>query len=310
MKKIILICINLLLGTLVFAQTLPIVVQPSSGLNDGSDEGGINSGKDAWANEAEIVTNYGASEAIVILPTSNCNATKVNGYIQFDLSTLPVAVDSVLVGFLHGDHTNYCLSNCDADFYFAYVTSTWDEMTLNYTNMPTQGNDFFGPINITFPNSFGTREYNITTAYNSWKSGTLANNGFLIHSPSVGCNNACVYFIAHSSDDTVATNRPYLKVYPELSSSIIDGSVIKLNSAVITNPIDDICTIKLFSGIAQTAKIELYDTSGKLCLTKSQVLQVGNNTIEIGFSQFTKGLYNITIMLNQGETIHHKLVKQ
>ncbi|HEU4718079.1 MAG TPA: DNRLRE domain-containing protein, partial [Bacteroidia bacterium] len=197
----------------VTAQQNITVYQPGPGMNDSTDQGGLNGGKDTWDYDGMPGSNYAQDIYFYATPISNCNQTHVRCYIQFDLSTLPFNPDSVFFGVTHYDHTSYCYSNCDADFYFHAITSPWYEQTLTYYNTPSIDTAFYGPINITFPNSFGQREYNITAMYNLWKDGVVPNYGFEIESNTVGCNNAAVMFYAHSSDDTSAAARPYLKVY-------------------------------------------------------------------------------------------------
>ena len=66
-------------------------------------------------------------------------------------------------------------------------------MTLTQQNEPTEDtSSFYGPIPISFPNDYQIQEYNITSAYNAWKTGALPNYGFTVYSPNVGCNNAAV----------------------------------------------------------------------------------------------------------------------
>lgn len=215
MKRLIIFLAVMLMVDLLSAQYV-MTFQPNGGLNDGSDSGTVNGGKDAWVNRYSPNDNNGTSMYNISSPRSNCNTSDYKAYLQFDLATLPdsSAVDSVFFGVTHYSHTNYCYSNCNADFYFYYVTSPWDEMTIIESNQPTEdATPFYGPINITFPNDFQNREYNITNAYYHWKTNPAVNYGFAIYSPTVGCNNAAVVFNIHSSDDTDATTRPYLKIY-------------------------------------------------------------------------------------------------
>jgi len=78
--------------------------------------------------------------------------------------------------------------------------------------MPGEGAAAYGPIKITFPNDFKTKEYDITTIYRNWKNGSVPNYGLAIYSPTVGCNNAAVVFNVHSSDDPDQSLRPYLRI--------------------------------------------------------------------------------------------------
>jgi len=212
--------------------TSEIIFKPGPGKNDGSDNGSINGGKDTLVSRFNDGTNdhrnknFGSELSMTGSPRSNCNPSDVKAYIQFDLSSLPANVQQVFLGVTHVPHTTYCYSNCNADFYFYPVSQSWNEMTLTYNTMPAEGAAVYGPINITFPNDFGTREYDITNTYRNWKNGSAPNYGLAIYSPTVGCNNASAVFNVHSSDDPGQTVRPYLRIIssspPPPTSSLSD----------------------------------------------------------------------------------------
>ena len=200
-----------LIPTMSHAQS-EIIFRPGPGLNDGSDDGSANAGKDTSVYGNAPSTNYGSELTIWGYPVSNCNPANSKAYIQFDLATLPADVEQVFLGVTHYPHDTYCYSNCNADFYFYPVTAPWNEMTLTYDTMPSETVQVYGPINITFPNDFGNMEYDITDVYRNWKNNVLPNYGLAIYSPTVGCNNAAVAFSVHSSDDPDENLRPYLKI--------------------------------------------------------------------------------------------------
>lgn len=189
-----------------------IIFRPGPGLNDGTDNGSANGGKDSWVYGETPDINYGVYPYVLGSPVSDCNSAMFKAYIQFDLSTLPANVPQVFLGVTHSPHINYCYSNCDADFYFYPVSQPWNEMTLTYANSPLEADAVYGPINITYPNDFGNREYDITSIYRAWKDNSVPNHGLAIYSPTIGCNNACVSFSVHSSDAAEENNRPYLKI--------------------------------------------------------------------------------------------------
>jgi len=202
-----------------------MIFKPTSGANTGTDEGALEGGKDTWVNRYSPSDNHGSDIVALSSPRSNCNTSDYKSYFQFDVTTLPDAVDSVFFGVTHIPHTSYCYSNCNADFYFYNCASSWNEMTLTLSNAPTEEpNPFYGPVPISFPNDFGTREYEITEAYRQWK--TQPNYGFTIYSPTVGCNNAAVGFHVPSSDDT-SSYRPYLKIYYKFNSGIKNPNTAK-----------------------------------------------------------------------------------
>ena len=213
--------------------TSEIIFRPGPGPNNGSDNGSANGGKDAYVSRYNNGPddyrnmNFGAEPSVVGTPRSNCNPSDSKGYIQFDLSSLPADVQQVFLGVTHSPHTTYCYSNCIADFYFYPITQSWSEKTITHNAMPAEGSSVYGPIHITFPNDFKTREYDITTIYRNWKNGSVPNYGLAIYSPTVGCNNAAVQFSVHSSDDTDPSVRPYLRIIssspPPPTSSLSDS---------------------------------------------------------------------------------------
>lgn len=212
----------LLLGRaeLSFSSTIEYILQPSPGRNDGSDDGSISSGKDAffyncsggWSGTLYLIEGYARS---------TCNECSAKAYIRFNIDNLPQQVDKAYLGVTHLPHTNYCYSMCNANFYLFPVLGSWNEVALPGAP-PAEGAPVLGPINITFPNNFGQREYDITSLYNQWKNGTVENNGIAVYSTNAGCNNAAVRWMVYSSDETDASRRPYLRLLvnttPETSS--------------------------------------------------------------------------------------------
>jgi hypothetical protein len=216
-KSIIGLIAGILFYTLVpTAIQADIFFQPGPGLNDGSDEGSLNGGKDTFISRAYPNNNYGTNLYDYGSPRSTCNPADTIGLIQFDLSTLPENVDKVYLGVTHRPHDWYCYSNCEADFYFYPVTQYWNEMGVTHNSAPAidTANPVYGPVHIEYPNNFGVREYDITEIYRAWKNGSIPNNGLAIFSPDTGCNNASVTFTLYSSDDSNVSRRPYLRVVP------------------------------------------------------------------------------------------------
>ncbi len=279
-------------GSLI-AQT-PVILQPGPGLNDYTDQGGSNGGKDLYSHEALPDSNNKASTAMVAAPVSNCNPTNSNDYIQFDLSGLPLVADSAFVGFTHLDHTTYCYSNCNADFYFAYNNDPWYEDSLTYNNAPSRGADFFGPVNITFPNSFGTREYNITAAYNAWQAGTVPNYGFVMYSPTVGCNNAAVMFLVYTSDDTIPANHPYLKVYGVPTQ--VKEHAGAMQAKVYPNPAGNTVNVELSGNENENVTVSIYDYTGRMVFSASRP----NRNLRLDLENIGNGSYFISLKNNSG----------
>lgn len=307
MKTISTLLTSLLIASasIIHSQT-PTIFQPGPGLNDGSDQGGLNSGKDAWSYQDFPGNNYGADPQFIVTPVSNCNNTHANGYIQFDVSTLPLYVDSVKFVFTHLDHTSYCYSNCNADFYFACVTQSWDEMTVNYGNEPSHDTAFYGPINISFPNSFGEREYDITATYQLWRNGTIPNYGIVIYSTTVGCNNAAVMFAGSSSDDTTASKRPYLKIYAS-GAGINSPLANSLNLNVAPNPANDQTSVTFTLPDNSPAIFSMTDASGRSVMEDVIVSGQGQHTLQVSMSNLSSGLYIYSLRTAEG-TVTGKLL--
>lgn len=310
MKTTILVLAATLFQGLVMAQA-PIIFQPGPGLNDGTDQGGLNGGKDVFANEYEYTTNYGNSAVIIAVPPSNCNNTQIDGYIQFDLSSLPNAVDSVFANFYHYPQTNYCYSNCDSWFFFAPITTEWNEMDVTFGNRPTYTTAFYDSIHFVFPDTGGWHRYNITTQYNNWKTGNMPNYGMAIYSTTVGCNNAAILFDVSSSDDTTAgnTQRPYLEIY-ETPSAVQNTVKAKLNAKVYPNPAQDNLTLTydLFEPMPVGLRVEGLD--GRLWFLQASIeLEEGNHTTPINIAKLAAGIYMLVVETPIG-TLREKILVQ
>lgn len=274
-----------------------IIFQPSGGANDGSDEGTITGGKDTWENRYTPTDNFGSLEYSMSTPRSNCNESDYKSYFKFDVSTLPDSVSSVVFGVTHFEHTAYCYSNCSADFYFYRCTSAWDEMALIQSNLPSEDPEpFFGPIPITFPNNFGVKEYDITSAYRYWKKNPNANFGFTVYSPLIDCNNACVYFGVKTSDDIVAANRPYLKIEPVVTTGI---SKKTLNPIISPNPFNDYIKVN----VANLKSYYFTDVKGQ----KIEV-EYDSSSQQFNTTRLLKGIYFLHVFADEKEAVV-KLIK-
>lgn len=316
MKKKFYPMLILLLSSLCASAQLDstIIFRPGPGLNDSTDQGGINGGKDVFVHETYTTTNYGNSSAIEVTPISNCNQTHMQSFMQFDLTTLPDTVDSVFVGFKHLDQINYCLSNCTADFYFAAITQEWYEQDVTYGNRPAFDTAFYGPITISFPDTAATREYNITNMYNLWKSGTIPNYGFALYSTTIGCNNACIMFYTYSSDDTAEANRPYLKVRftadttdpSSITSSFAEQTQVKL----YPNPAKNELNVSFNYPAGNEAEYIITDMLGQAVIKERIVTaNPGKQNTKIDIQRLPHGMYCYKLQTARG-TVTHKFLKQ
>lgn len=292
-----------------------MIYQPGPGLNDSSDNGGLNGGMDAFVSQQDPGNNYKDHVYLYTSPVSNCNSTHVVGFLRFDLANLPDTVDSVFVGFAHYDHTSYCYSNCNADFYFHRISQRWYEDSVTYNNQPSVDTAFYGPINITFPNSFGTREYDITQTYRLWRDSVVPNYGMAIKSPTIGCNNASVIFHAHSSDDTAGALRPYLKIYYKIDTGKVDTPVHinaftgPRNVLVFPNPATSQVIIQADVVGAGAGWCVITDITGRVVYMQQLYWQAGNNRYSIPLQNMEAGLYYYNLYTPDGRH-SGKLLKQ
>lgn len=304
----------ILLISLVFIQLIgiaqtPVIFQPGSGLNDGTDEGGLNGGKDTWTYEEQYSNNYGDSPSILAGPPSNCNNTKITGFIQFDLTGLPVAVDSVFLDLYHVPVIDYCLGNCDLWFFFAPVTSAWNEMDMYFGNMPSYSAAFYDSIHFVFPDSGGWHRYNITNQYNDWKSGAQVNYGMAISSNTVGCNNANILFNTLSSDDTTGGGiyRPYLEIY-ETPNDVNPALKDNLSAKVYPNPAKDNLTLSYTLKTPMPVSIRVDGIDGRnWFLQAATELEEGNHTTPINIAKLAAGIYMLVVETPLG-TLREKII--
>ena len=259
MKKIILTIAVTLIAGIVLSQSV-ITFCPGPGLNDGTDEGGLNGGKDSFVFDDQNTTNFG---------TANYAAT------------------------------NY--SNCDNTFDLRYVTSEWNEMTINWDNKPAAGDPFSDTVRITFPYYGGPLRLNITSAYLSWKSGAIANHGFTIFPLDGNCNNACVSFASSSSDEADTLKRPYLVIYTHQASGLKDVNGNFSEIATYPNPAKDKLNIIFSVSKQKELTLAIYDFSGKVIETrKVNRSSTKTNFLQINTSDYSPGLYLYRISNSEG----------
>lgn len=296
------ICLISILST--SAQT-PIVFQPGAGLNDGSDEGGLNGGKDTWIYDGESSTNYGAHELCYSTPLTTCNSTNVHGLLKFDVSDLPAAVDSVLLAVDFYEQTGYCYSNCQATYSFNYVDAPWDEMTTTWNAQPATSDAFAGPFSFAFPEVGGERHYNVTEAYVAWRSGSRVNHGFAILPLDGSCNNAAIIFGFYSSDDTTMAHEPVrLLVYG--STSGISENRAWSGLGIAPNPATDASVIDVPAAVG-AYRTEVLDGTGRI------VLQLGitrSLRTFLPLENLDTGMYFVRLTSELHGTVTRRLVKR
>lgn len=298
----------LLLGMLVtcsVAAQNPIMFQPGPGLNNGTDEGGLNGGKDTWIYDGDPAMNYGAHEWCYSTPQTTCNSTNVHGLLKFDVAGLPASVDSVILAVDFLDQTNYCYSNCQATFSFNYVDAPWDEMTTTWNSQPPTSDAFAGPFSVAFPEVGGERHYDVTDAYEAWRSGSRANHGFAILPLDGSCNNAAILFAFYSSDDTTVAHEPVrLLVYTNTIGIPEHGAWSTLR--ISPNPTTNAAFLDVPTAVGPY-RIDLLDEVGRI------VLQQGITTDQrtaIPLEGLNAGVYFIRVTSDRFGTAMRRLMKQ
>ncbi len=299
MKKALLILL-LAVGNLVFAQN-PIIFMPDAGLNDGSDEGGLNGGKETYVFDGDPNTNNGAVNAFYSLPISTCNNTNYLGMIQFDLTTLPAVVDSVFLGGWTWDQNVICYSNCDNNWEFWYVGAAWDEMAVTWGTAPLLDSGFAGPFNVTFPDVARERKFDITPAYRNWKSGNVPNYGLAIKPIDGFCNNACVILGMLSSDDTTfaGTHRPYLEIY---SGGVGVAEAQQIKTRFFPNPAHNAAVIEFQSTFVGPVELHVLDYTGRTVSTQTETMDMGLQRITIDLEKLANGMYTYRLTTPSGNS--------
>lgn len=307
MKSIIITLMLALVSFLAFTQNV-IIFQPGPGQNDGSDEGGLNGGKESFIYDEQYSVNYGNNTIYASNPISTCNFTNLRAFIKFDVSSLPEQVDSVFLCLYLLAYNNYCYANCDNSFDLRYVTTAWNEMDINWNNQPPAGDPFSDTVRIAFPFGGGMLKLNITEAYRNWKSGAVDNQGFMINPLDGWCNNACVSFAGYSSDyadDT--TMRPYLEIFSYQPGGIeINGAVT--NMTAFPNPADELFSLQITSTIPEEFTLRIFDITCKERIRKTIAAQAGFNLFTIPVSNLPTGAYVYTLTGNKGSASGRFLV--
>lgn len=295
----------LVLATHVAMAQNPLVFQPGSGSNDGTDEGGLNGGKDTWVYDGDPSMNYGAHAWCYSMPQTTCNNTNVRGFLKFDVSTLPATVDSVLLAVDFVDQTNYCYSNCQASFSFNYVDAAWDEMTMTWNSQPSPSDPFAGPFSIAFPEVGGERHYDVTDAYLAWRTGSRANHGFTIVPLDGSCNNAAIFFGFYSSDDTTAAHEPArLLVYTNTIGIPEPGIWSTLR--ITPNPAADVAVIDVPAVIGRY-RADLLDGTGRIILQQGHL---ADQRMTLALDGLDAGVYFVRLTTEHFGTAVRRLVKQ
>ncbi len=117
-----------------------------------------------------------------------------------------------------------------------------------------------------------------------------------------------------------SSNSSSLKV--KISNGLIDNSDSGMSSATATtissneeiavmpNPVKDLATVRFFTKTSEAYTIEINDVNGRRLLSKKNISLPGINLEKFDVSNFSAGLYLITLIDQNGERRTLKMIKQ
>lgn len=207
------------------------IFRPSGGANNGTDTGGLLTGKDSFIlnNENPVTanTNNGTADYTHHF-NSNCNVWWGWSYFQWDLAALPPATDVervILVlhqRIIRGYGWGYQVPQ--TEMVVRAPTAAWNEMTLTYNNRPPLDPTVLAraylrtdtPIpGVVAPPALcwfdGLVRLDVTDLFRQWAAGTRPNHGIVYQRAQVWCENANANYV-YTSDHADATKRPALEI--------------------------------------------------------------------------------------------------
>jgi hypothetical protein len=225
------------LDTLNADGTRTLVFQPAPGANDGTDQGTLTAGKDAYVHTN---TRWSVDDAAASpwLPhdRSTCNDWTGWSYYRFDVSNLPpadkVESASFQVWQLVMRGYGWAYQGAPSTAMRAYaVAGDWEENAISWASRPTHG-DALAVVDVPTP-AYGRDtgvdgihvvhedfvEVDITDLYRAWKTGT-ANHGLMYERVPAWCENGNVTYTA-SSDIDEGTYRDIIDLGPELRPRLV-----------------------------------------------------------------------------------------
>jgi Secretion system C-terminal sorting domain len=86
----------------------------------------------------------------------------------------------------------------------------------------------------------------------------------------------------------------------------------KNSIAVYPNPVVNTNTvsIKLLSTVMGKAEIRILNNLGQIVNKQSVVTKVGDTQTTVSLNNMTKGIYVIQVLMPNGESLNHKLIKE
>jgi len=154
---------------------------------------------DAYVNSAASTTNYGAA---VTLDLSSAADT---AFIRFDLTPVPASYTGASIA--KATLKLYVNSVTTAgSFNVDYVTGTWAEKTIKYSNEPTIGTTIAASVPLVAANVHDYILIDITSSVQAWLNGTEPNDGIALvaNSPLVATFD--------SKENTAASHAPEIDI--------------------------------------------------------------------------------------------------
>jgi hypothetical protein len=195
--------------------TATLVFQPARGLNNGTDEGGLTTGKDAYVRMFGAVDYSSGAIPWHMHFNSDCNAHHSFSLYRFDVTELPdpATVVSAQVELYHVLFNFNSLSWPTPTTTFALfpVLTPWNELTVNWSSQPALGDEYTSvrlPTMMPFPLPQGAWAWykgwaslDITDLYAAWKGDPASNLGFAYKRTSQFCEaNTATWTYTASSD--------------------------------------------------------------------------------------------------------------
>jgi|GEM_PF-544960 len=117
-------------------------------------------------------------------------------------------------------------------------------------------------------------------------------------------------FIAGFEDGPAVIAYGWIAYIPELVLANEDTGIGNANVKFYPNPVIDDLNVVLKVGKSGTAKIQLYDFTGKLITSQERNLSAGSNNFKINVAKAAKGTKNLILVINtpEGNRITKKLI--
>ena len=240
----------LLLGTPSLAQTT-YVLQPGPGLNDGTDDGTVNKGKDAsvypWPEVWPNFDSAGFTELYLFNSPCNISGSKINpspGFLQFSLEGMPQGgITSATIAVYAYVYFNGAGSPWPAGNYqvsMRRITSAWSETGVSTYSQPTYDSAVLDSHVITTVGGGGSGNpyvefegwlsFDMTDLYKGWANGSIPNQGVAVVLDTPFCQNGDIFSFFTSDYTADPSRRPKLVINTANSVTTTNVSITLYNN--------------------------------------------------------------------------------